>query len=61
MKKTMKDVKILVMMCDPIKRFISLEKHYTSATLSPSERDELSGIELTISKQKFLSMLESYA
>ena len=47
MKKKMKDVKILVMLCDPIKRFISLEKHHTSTKLSPTERDELTGIEFT--------------
>ena len=52
MKKPMKDVKILVMLCDTIKRFISLEKHPSSATLSPSVRDELTGIELTISNSK---------
>ena len=52
MKKTMGDIKILVMLCDPIKRFISLEKHHTSAKLSPTARDELTGIELTISKSK---------
>ena len=43
---------ILVMLCDTIKRFISLEKHPSSATLSPSVRDELTGIELTISNSK---------
>ena len=52
MKKTMGDIKILVMLCDPIKRFISLEKHHTSAKLSPTARDELTGIELTITKSK---------
>ena len=61
MKKTMGDIKILVMLCDPINRFISLEKHHTSAKLSPTARDELTGIELTFSKSKvFLpSFLES--
>ena len=48
MKKTMKDVKILVMLCDPIKRFISLEKHHTSPKLSATERDEQTGIGLNI-------------
>ena len=56
MKKTMGDIKILVMLCDPINRFISLEKHHTSAKLSPTARDELTGIELTFSKSK-LSLL----
>ena len=50
MKKTMKGVKILVMLCDPIKRFISWEKHFTSPDLSPTRRDELAGIELEFSK-----------
>ena len=52
MKKTMGDIKILVMLCDPIKRFISLEKHFTSEKLPPTARDELTGIELTFSKSK---------
>ena len=56
MKKTMGDIKILVMLCDPIKRLISLEKHHTSAKLSQTARDELTGIELTFSKSK-LSLL----
>jgi len=50
MKKTMGDIKILVMLCDPIKRFISLEKHHTKAKYSPTERDQQTGIELTILK-----------
>ena len=46
MKKTIKDVKVLVMLCDPIKRFISLEKHHTPANWKSSTRDTLTGIEL---------------
>ena len=49
MKKTIPDVKILVMLCDPIKRFISWEKHFTSPELTPTERDTLTGIELEFS------------
>ena len=29
MKETMKGVKVLVMLCDPVKPFISMEKHHT--------------------------------
>ena len=45
MKKTMKGVKILVMLCDPVKRFISLEKHHTPVNWSATTRDKLTGIE----------------
>jgi len=41
MKKTIKDVKVLVMLCDPIKRFISLEKHHTPVSWKSSTRDTL--------------------
>ena len=49
MKKTMKDVKILVMLCDPVKRFISLEKHHTPVNWSATTRDKLTGIGLKLS------------
>ena len=54
MKKTMKGVKLLVMLCDPVKRFISLEKHHTSPSYSPQQRDEITGLEL---KFLFLQIL----
>ena len=41
MKKTMKGVKVLAMLCDPIKRFISLEKHHTPVNWSATTRDKL--------------------
>ena len=46
MKETMKGVKLLVMLCDPVKRFISLEKHHTSPSYSPQKRDEITGLKL---------------
>ena len=54
MKETMKGVKLLVMLCDPVKRFISLEKHHTSPSYSPQQRDEITGLELKFS---FLQIL----
>ena len=42
--KTIKGVKVLVMLCDPVKRFISLEKHHTPPTWSATKRDEQTGI-----------------
>ena len=41
MKKTIEGVKVLVMLCDPIKRFISMEKHHTPKNWDPTPRDEL--------------------
>ena len=49
-KKTIKGVKLLVMLCDPVKRFISLEKHYTPKDWEPTPRDQLTGIELITSQ-----------
>ena len=44
-KKTIKGVKLLVMLCDPVKRFISMEKHHTPKDWEPTPRDQLTGIE----------------
>ena len=50
MKKTIKGVKLLVMLCDPVKRFISMEKHHTPKDWEPTPRDQLTGIELITSQ-----------
>ena len=46
MKETMKGVKLLVMLCDPVKRFISIEKHHTPPHYSAQKRDKITGLEL---------------
>ena len=56
MKETMKGVKLLVMLCDPVKRFISLEKHHTSPSYSPQKRDEITGLKL-----KSINLAEIFA
>ena len=54
MKETIKGVKVLVMLCDPVKRFISMEKHHTPSNWEPTPRDKLTGIELNSTRDKTL-------
>ena len=47
-KETISGVKLIVMLCDPVKRFISMEKHHTPKNWPPTPRDKLTGIELNL-------------